>query len=95
MRSLATLFTFIPNRETIYCMLLRCSNQGTTYKSQHEKINKNQQKSKFVHQQNVQGIQKWQQLQVISLTFDYSFDYSDCSLKVLSSTNTTTTLYLH
>jgi len=39
-------------------MLLRCSNQGTTYKSQHEKINKNQQKSKFVHQQNVQGIQK-------------------------------------
>jgi len=91
MRSLATLFTFIPNRETIYCMLLRCSNQGTTYKSQHEKINK----IKIRSSQNVQGIQKWQQLQVISLTFDYSFDYSDCSLKVLSSTNTTTTLYLH
>ena len=61
-------------------MLLRCSNQGTTYKSQQtnkQKINK------FVHQnkQNVQGIQKMTttNTQVISLTFDYSFDYSDCS----------------
>jgi len=44
-----------------------------------KKINK-QKINKFVHQTNVQGIQKMTTTtQVISLTFDYSFDYSDCN----------------
>ena len=81
MRSLATLFTFIPNRETIYCMLLRCSNQGillTKVNKKKKSTNKNQQIRSS--KQNVQGIQKMTTTtQVISLTFDYSFDYSDCS----------------
>jgi len=62
-------------------MLLRCSNQGillTKVNKKKKSTNKNQQIRSS--KQNVQGIQKMTTTtQVISLTFDYSFDYSDCS----------------